>query len=423
MSLPQPPPKIQGPSTRSRPGPRTQRIQVIDTLRGFALLGILVMNVIAFANPWWVLLNPTVHGSFEGVEKWIWVVSHVLADQKFMTIFSPLYGAGILLFADNLERRGAKPTGVFLRRSLWLLLFGLLHWILLWDGDILVLYALSGLAVYWLRHRSPAVLTLTGLIVIAVHPVLMLGADLNLPYMPVNEAAALKADFAPSMDVIKADIALRREPYLIQVRQRILDAPNESLYTIALWGFWRAAGLMLMGMAAWKLRLFTAKRSDRTYIGLAGVGLFVGLPIVSFGIWDRMRMGWDAAHTFYGDGNYWASILVSVGYIGIVMLAEQRDWLPNMRRWLAAVGRMAFTNYIMQTMICVAVFQGFGGGLYGTTSRLAQTIFILGVWIFQSVLSVWWLNRFRYGPLEWLWRSLTYGRMEPFRRSMAGVHG
>ncbi len=394
-------------------------------MRGFALLGILPMNMISFANPDWILFNPTVHGSFEGIEKWIWVVSHVLADQKFMTIFSPLYGAGILLFTANLERRGGKPTAMFLRRSLWLLVFGLLHWFLLWDGDILATYALSGMAVYWLRHRSPVFLALTGLAVIGVNTVLILGAGLSMPNMPASEVEALYADFAPSADVINADIALRQKPYLVQVRQRITDAP-ENLFLFAVWAFWRASGLMLIGMAAWKLRLLTAERPDRTYIALAGVGLLVGLPIVLFGVWDRIRMGWDAAHAFYGGGfqyNYWASILVSAGYIGFVMLAERRDWLPGLRRHLAAVGRMAFTNYIMHTVICVAVFQGFGGSLYGTTSRLEQTVFILGVWVLQLILSPWWLNRFRYGPLEWLWRSLTYGRMEPFRSSTVGAHG
>ena len=413
-------------SRRSRPGPRAQRIQIIDSLRGFALLGILIMNMISFANPYWILFNPTVHGSFEGVERWIWMVSHVLADQKFMTIFSPLYGAGILLFTANLENKGMRATGVFLRRSLWLFGFGLLHFGLLWDGDILMIYALSGMAVYWLRHRSPVFLTVTGLAMLAVHAILILGAGLALPFMPESEAAALYADFAPSADVIQADIALRGEPYLVQVRHRLASAPEEALYTVLAWGFWRAAGLMLMGMAAWKLRLFTAERSDQTYMGMAMVGLLVGLPIVSFGIWDKIRMGWDAAHAFYGGGyqyNYWASLLVSVGYIGTVMLAERWDWLPGLRRRLAAVGRMAFTNYIMHTVICVAVFQGFGGGLYGTTSRLEQTVFILGVWVLQIILSPWWLNRFRYGPLEWLWRSLTYGRMEPFRRSTVGAHG
>ena len=412
-------------SQRSRPGPRAQRIQVIDALRGFALLGILPMNMISFANPDWILFNPTVHGSFEGVEKWIWVVSHVLADQKFMTIFSPLYGAGILLFTTNLERRGGKPTAMFLRRSLWLLVFGLLHWFLLWDGDILATYALSGMAVYWLRHRSPVFLALTGLAVLGVNTVLILGAGLSMPNMPASEVEALYADFAPSADLINADIALRQEPYLVQVRQRITDAP-ENLFLFAVWAFWRASGLMLMGMAAWKLRLLTAERPARTYIALAGAGLLVGLPIVSFGVWDRIRMGWDAAHAFYGGGfqyNYWASLLVSAGYIGFVMLAERRDWLPGLRRHLAAVGRMAFTNYIMHTVICVAVFQGFGGSLYGTTSRLEQAVFILGVWVLQLILSPWWLNRFRYGPLEWLWRSLTYGRMEPFRSSTVGAHG
>ncbi len=410
---------------RARPGPRARRIQVIDALRGFALLGILPMNMISFANPDWILFNPTVHGSFEGVEKWLWVVSHVLADQKFMTIFSPLYGAGILLFTTNLERRGTQPTGVFLRRSLWLLGFGFLHWFLLWDGDILMVYALSGMAVYWLRHRSPMFLALTGLAVIAVHAILILGTGLNMPDMPENVAAALYADFAPSADVIGADIALRQEPYPVQVRHRFEHAPEDLVFIFLVWAFWRAAGLMLLGMAAWKLRLFTAERSDRTYIGTATVGLLVGLLLVSFGIWNRIQMGWDAAHAFYGGGyqyNYWASILVSVGYIGAVMLAERRDWLPELRRRLAAVGRMAFTNYIMHTVICVSVFQGFDGGLYGTTSRLEQTVFILGVWMLQLILSPWWLNRFRYGPLEWLWRSLTYGRMEPFRRSTVGSH-
>ena len=422
--MPQPPPESPAPQ-RGRLGPRARRIQVIDALRGFALLGILPMNMISFANPDWILFNPTVHGSFEGIEKWIWVVSHVLADQKFMTIFSPLYGAGILLFTANLERRSGKPTAIFLRRSLWLLVFGLLHWFLLWDGDILATYALSGMAVYWLRHRSPVFLALTGLAVIGVNTVLILGAGLSMPNMPASEVEALYADFAPPADVINADIALRQEPYLVQVRQRITDAPD-NLFLFAVWAFWRASGLMLMGMAAWKLRLFTAERPERTYIALAGVGLLVGLPLVSFGVWDRIRMGWDAAHTFYGGGfqyNYWGSLLVSAGYIGFVMLAEQRDWLPGLRQHLAAVGRVAFTNYIMHTVICVAVFQGFGGSLYGTTSRLEQTIFILGVWALQIILSPWWLNRFRYGPLEWLWRSLTYGRMEPFRRSTVGVHG
>ena len=425
MTHPPPSSETQAPP-KTRPGPRAQRIQVIDSLRGFALLGILLMNMISFANPDWILFNPTVHGSFEGVEKWIWMVSHVLADQKFMTIFSPLYGAGILLFTSNLERRGGRPTGVFLRRSLWLLAFGLLHYVLLWDGDILVIYALSGMAVYWLRHRSPVFLTVAGLAMVAVHAVLILGAGLAIPYMPESEAAALYADYAPSADVINADIALRGESYPVQIRHRIASAPEEALFLILAWGFWRASGLMLIGMAAWKLRLFTAERSNRIYIGMATVGLLAGLPIVSFGIWDRIRMGWDAAHAFYGGGyqyNYWASILVSAGYIGFVMLAERRDWLPGLRRRLAAVGRMAFTNYIMHTVICVAVFQGFGGGLYGTTSRLEQTVFILGVWALQLLLSPWWLNRFRYGPLEWLWRALTYGRLEPFRRRTAGAAG
>ena len=419
-------PNTRDPLPRSGPGPRTQRIQVVDTLRGFALLGILVMNMIAFANPSWVTFDPTLHGSFEGVEKWIWIVSHVLFDQKFMTIFSPLYGAGILLFTANLERRGVPPAGLFHRRSLWLLLFGLLHWILLWDWDILVIYALAGMVVFWLRQRSPVFLTLTGLAMIAVHAVLILAMVYSPPFVPASAVEALRAEFAPpSVEWIDEALALHQAPYLVQVGERIAYFADGLLYWFLGWGLWRAGGLMLVGMAAWKLGLLTAARPDRTYIGLAAVGLLAGLPLVSLGVWDRIRQGWDATYAVYGANqyNYWASLLVSAGYIGVVMLAERRDWLPGLRRRLAAVGRMAFTNYIMHTVICVTVFQGFGGVLYGTTSRLQQTIFILGVWALQLFLSPWWLNRFRYGPLEWLWRSLTYGRMEPFRRSTADTHG
>ena len=199
------------------------------------------------------------------------------------------------------------------------------------------------------------------------------------------------------------------------------------MFIFLVWAFWRAAGLMLIGHG----RLETAAVHGRTF-GPHLPWRWQPWACLWACRWCRLEfgtgseMGWDMAHAFYGGGyqyNYWASILVSAGYIGAVMFAERRDWLPELRRRLAAVGRMAFTNYIMHTVICVVIFQGFGGGLYGTTSRLEQTVFILGVWVLQIILSPWWLNRFRYGPLEWLWRSLTYGRMEPFRRSTGEAQG
>ncbi len=149
-------------------------------------------------------------------------------------------------------------------------------------------YALSDMAVYWLRHRSPTVLAVIGLAMIAVSAVFLLGVGLALPFMNKGEVASLHASFAPSANAIDADIVLPQEPYPVQVRHRI-EGTSDLVVTFLAWAFWRAAGLMLLGMTAWKLRLFTAERSDRT---MAGVGLLMGRPLVLFGVWDRIRMGW-----------------------------------------------------------------------------------------------------------------------------------
>lgn len=395
-----------------------QRIQVIDTLRGVALLGILIINMISFANPDIIYLNPTAYGSYEGVEKWIWRLSHVFADQKFMTLFSPLYGAGILLLTGRIEARGQSATSLFYRRSLWLLGFGLIHMIFLWTGDILTLYALVGMVVYLLRNRAPSTLLWLGLVVVGVHMMLSLGSGWLLRQAPPEyQMEVIRAEFVPSMDDLKADIAAYRGTWLDQQRQRWSELPD-LVFLIFSWGIWRAGGLMLIGMAAWKWGVFTAERSERFYGRLILAGA-VGLVVVSLGLWDKERQGWDIFHALLGPGsvyNYWGSLLVSGGYVGVVMLVERKAWLPGLRARLSAVGRMAFTNYILHTVVCTAIFYGYGLGLYAQTSRLEQTGIIALIWAFQLLVSPWWLERFRYGPLEWLWRCLTYGRRLPIRR-------
>ncbi len=407
---------ISGTAEPSQPSfNKGRRIQAIDALRGFALLGILIMNIPHFAGPF-VLHNPTAYGNFAGMEQWIWNLSHILADQKFMTIFSPLYGAGILLLISRLEQRVGAYKVAFFARSIWLLLFGLAHYFLLWEGDILITYALAGMVAYFFRGRKASTLLVLGLTFVSMNTIFIFGARLA----PPGELEDLIRYFNGSPEDNAALIDIFQGPYTGQLRHRFLEFGDSFLPLLGFWGFWRAGGLMLIGMAALKWNVLTAECTDRFYINLALLGLGVGWPVVAWGLWDNMRQGWNFWHSFFGVGflyNYWGSLLVSAGYIAIVMLWERREWLPRMKHRLAAVGRMAFTNYILHTLICSFIFYGFGLGFYAQVNRIGQMGIVLSVWLFQLWLSPLWLERFRYGPLEWMWRSLTYFERIPFKRA------
>ena len=161
-----------------------ERIVAIDILRGFALLGILIMNIQGFAMPAAAYLNPTAYGDLSGANRWVWILSHVFADQKFMTIFSLLFGAGIVLMSEKLDERGLRAWGLHYRRTFWLLLFGLTHAFLLSSGDILVAYAVCGLWVYWLRRLRPGLQVALGLLVVSIPALLLLGTGLSMQFFP-----------------------------------------------------------------------------------------------------------------------------------------------------------------------------------------------------------------------------------------------
>ena len=185
-------------------------------------------------------------------------------------------------------------------------------------------------------------------------------------------------------------------------------------------GLGLVTGLMLVGMGLFKLGMFSAERSARTYVTMIGAALFVGIPVILYGVRRNFGAEWSFESCFYmgGQFNYWASLLVSLGWVGAVMLVCKQGVATKLVRALAAVGQMAFTNYLMQTVICTTIFYGHGFGLYGSVSRVGQAGIVLAVWVFQLIVSPLWLGRFRFGPAEWLWRSLTYMRRQPMRRMM-----
>jgi uncharacterized protein len=405
------------PAPPDAPGPvgPAERIAPLDVLRGFALLGILVMNIRFFAMPVPAYNNPTAYGSLEGANDWVWYLGDLLADTKFMTIFSMLFGAGIVLMAGRQEAAFRRPGWLHYRRMAVLLAFGLAHAYLLWGGDILYTYALCGMAVYPLRRLRPRWLLALGLLLLAVGSAINLAAGAVMSFLPPEALDGIRRGFHPSADVIDQELAAYRGGWVDGFRQRWPLVLGIQTLGFALMLFWRAGGLMLVGMGLFKLGVFSAALSRRAYLMMLALGLLVGLPVTAYGLHQDIASGWDAMYVkFVGQQyNYWASLLVAGGWVGLVMLVCQSDALRPATTPLAAVGRMAFTNYLMQTVICTTLFYGYGFGLFGYVDRVGQFGIVLAVWAFQLIVSPLWLRYFRLGPAEWLWRSLTYMRLQP----------
>ncbi len=396
-----------------------QRIQSIDTLRGFALLGILVMNIQSFAMIEAAYFDPSRHMDLDGVNWWVWAVSHALADSKFMSIFSMLFGAGIIVLTERREAAGQAVWGLHLRRNLWLLAFGLMHACLIWYGDILVTYALCALLVFWFRNFSVCWLLVLGGLVLCVAPLLGLLAGADIASAPAPIRDEIVRGFAPSKAHVVYEIAAYRSNWVDALRVRLMTL--QGMYTEALpfYLVWRAGGLMLIGMALFKAGVLSASRSAAFYNRLILGGFIIGLPLVVLSVVQNAAAEWHPLFSLLGVGslyNYVGSLGMAAAYIGVVMRLAQSGVWGAMQRRLAAVGRMAFTNYIAQSLICTFVFYGFGLGLFGSVERWGQVLIVLGVWALQLIISPLWLARYRFGPLEWLWRSLTYFKRQPMRR-------
>ena len=406
---------------QAAPVAQDARIDSIDVLRGFALLGILVMNIQLFAMPDAAYFNPTAYGDLQGANFYVWLGSRMFADQRFMTIFSMLFGAGIVLMTARAEERG--PTGrVHYRRMAWLALIGLLHAHLLWAGDILFLYAVCGMVAYPFRKQSPRTLLVIGTGTVAVASAIFLAVGASMAYWPAEALAAVTKGWQPDQAVIDSQVAAYRGGWPDQAPLRSATALGFETVGILFWGGWRAGGLMLIGMALFKLDVFSARRSPRFYGALIAVALLVGLPLEAYGVVLDFRHGWAPWSFFQGEQfNYWPSIAVSLGYVGLVMLACRSNALRRATRPFAAVGQTALTNYLLQTVLCTTIFYGHGFGLYGSVDRLGQLGVVVAVWAVQLIVSPLWLRRFRFGPAEWAWRSLTYGARQPLRRAPAPV--
>ena len=379
----------------------------LDALRGVAVLGILVINVRVFSMPETTLLNPTVYGDFSGVNYWAWLVGHVFAELKFITVFSALFGAGIVLFIESKNRKGQPALRLHYRRTAWLILIGLGHAYLLWYGDILVAYGVCGLALVFAHDWEPRTQAGLGLLFLLVTPALEVFAGLTVG------GEAIASQWAPAEAMLRAEVATYRSGWIEQLDHRVPTAIDRQTTGFLGGTFWRVGGTVLLGMALYKWGVLTGERSTRLYRRLVAGGV-VGVATVLAGVWYIEANEWSAgAALFWRQFNYVGSLLVAGGYVGLVTLYAR--WRPDgpVTRAFAAVGRTAFTNYLLQSVVATTVFYGHGLGLFGAVSRAEALGMVVAFWAIEILVSVAWLRRYRFGPVEWVWRTLTYGERQP----------
>jgi uncharacterized protein len=301
----------------------------------------------------------------------------------------------------------------------WLLVIGLVHAYLIWGGDILVTYALSGMIlIWWVRRWSARSLALVAGLWLAIGAFLSFGHGLSWDGMSEADRAAEAEMMMPTREQAQAQLAGMHGSYFEVVAA---SAPMVFMFQtmyFPLFFFWRAGGMMLLGMSLYRSGFLQGGKPDRAYAMTAAVCLPLGLGLAWYGTAALEAVRFEMpARAFHDLWNYFGAVLASVGYAAAIVWLVRRGALRSLRRALAAVGRMAFTNYLMQSVITSVLFLGWGFGLAGSLDYAQQLWIVAAIWAFQLIVSPVWLSRFRFGPAEWLWRSLTYRQFQPMRRA------
>ena len=385
-------PNVQG-ENGSGPVTESDRITSLDLLRGVAVLIIVLMNAVSFEHGLAPYLNLSAGGSETWLDWTIGVFGEVFIDQKFMGIFSLLFGAGILLFIERAERREARPVLLNLWRNVLLLGIGILHTIL-WDGDVLVAYAVSAVVLLALRKLPSKALIATGAVVYL----------LSVPLMLLMQAIVNGTDVSLAGIWEPGELGSGSDPSL-----------SDSLAGLVLLGYFlRALGLILMGAGLYRLGFMNGSMAASTYRLVATVGLGIGLALAMAGVIVTALGDYGRDVAFIGQvPNTLGSIPASLGYMSLIILwNKSRDsWL---KRRLLATGRMALTNYLSQTVLGMLVLNVLLAD--ASVTRTGIFAFCVGIWAVQLWWSPLWLSRFRFGPAEWLWRVATYRKGQPLRR-------
>lgn len=426
-----------------------ERVNSIDTLRGFALMGILIMNITSFglsAGNYDIPLS-TVKPVFDGphwkLNTTVWFLRWVFAEGKARGLFSMLFGAGVVLLTERAEKRGAgvRVADIYTRRNMWLVVFGLLHAYLVWDGDILFFYGVAALMICFpFRVVRPRKLMWTAAVVLVLNSVLVDGGQTLMMVKAQKKAEAARKVFASTGHVTEEqrkaidagdrqqgnfrkspkkraeDIAGEQAGYWsAQGRNAsdVLKGQTKGAY----FGFGDWAGMMLLGMALYKNGFLANKLRTRVYVWTAVVGCGIAWPLIFFTCWEAWKSHFDMVRTYawtflpYGLGR----VAGAVGGAALILLLLRSGVLPWAMRRVAAVGQMALSNYLLTSISMRFLFVWGPLKWYGYMEYYKLYLVVLCMWAVNLTWSSIWLHYFEFGPMEWVWRSLTYWKRQPMR--------
>ena len=400
-----------------------ERIATLDILRGVAVMGILAMNIVAFADVPAAYFNPLAQtAAVRAGDLVAYAANFLLFDGKMRGLFSFLFGASLLLLTDKM------PLGLVRRRLLWLLLFGGVHFFLIWWGDILTGYALTGFLALAFRNASSRALITTAVLLIVVQFAIFLAmTGYAFQLQDVIASGSATADELRSWQELTRDtimpsashradtIALYQGSWPALVHHQLTEKAAFPLVAAFVYG-WETLAYMLLGMASLRSGLLTGAWDRRRYWKWAIVCLAVALPAYVAALRYLFRSEWAATAAFLWGFALPVLVrpLMVVAFACLIILASRRDGALTTR--IAAAGRAAFSNYLGTSIVMTGLFYGWGLGLYGKLGRVELLLVVVAAWALMLAWSKPWLQRFRYGPLEWAWRSLTYWRVEPMRR-------
>ncbi len=434
-------------TVRAAPVSDAQRVRLIDALRGVALLGILLMNIPGFAMADYS--SEAFRSDPTSVNFWLSAVIRVFFEGKMRALFGMVFGAGVLLFVSKKEQTGRPVTWLFYRRMFWLIVFGLIHaHLVLWIGDILYLYGFCGMIVYLFRNVRPAYLVL-GVPLVAV-------VDFTSGTLFYRHVRATRIDYVEARKAesegreltagqtralarwrdIELTMIPNREDAKENTRKMKSDYATVAGYlrpiafkiqTVFLpIEIWDSLALMLLGLALYRWGFLTGAWADRDYWRVMAVGYGIGLPLVCYSFYhdylyhpnlEAMLSRMEAVPVEWVGLIYpFQRILLVMAHVSAIILLYKGGYARSLFRRLEAVGQMAFTNYIMQSVICTLFFFGYGLNYYAELDYYQIYFVVLAIWALQLIVSPLWLRYFLFGPLEWVWRSLTYWRLQPLLR-------
>ena len=427
------------------PVDQASRLKIVDALRGIAVLGILMMNIPGFSTP--IYASETYKSDPTNVNFWVSFVISIFFEGKMRALFAIIFGASVILFVKNKESYGSSAGWLFYRRMFWLVLFGLIHaHLILWVGDILYVYGFCGMLIYPLRKVKPIYLVMA--VPLAACFSFISGTliyqherEIRIAYVDARAAVdggktltepqkraledwrEIEKDYWPDRQYANERTRMMKSDYsTVASLIRSLAWKDETTYLHA--AILDSLPLMLLGLGLYKWGFLTGKWSVKNYRWMTTAGYGVGLALAAYSFYDDFQYHPNIEanlHLLELEPTPWIRliypfqrILIVLAHVSLVTLLYKSGVFQGLFRRLEAVGQMALTNYILQSIICTLCFFGYGLNFYGELQYYQLFYVVLTIWALQIIISPIWLRYFRFGPLEWVWRSLTYWKLQQF---------